>query len=187
MSTRINREKNLYFFRYRIIGALKKFTKWPVLYLGLKLTIHVNKSQIHSRETVPLRENPNLPGSETSLGIHIAIIRIGLVFYQHRDLHYPDHGSAAYCRKLEIRQQQTYRHAASGQRKVSIRIYFSISIPFFYSGIAANPRPFQCRSGTVFDHFLCLSDPTPDPELKFFFFKAYKETPRNFLTTESFI
>ncbi len=34
----------------------KKLKKWPrpVLYLGLKLTIHITKTQIHLRETVPL-------------------------------------------------------------------------------------------------------------------------------------
>jgi hypothetical protein len=34
-------------WQYKIIGAPKKFKKWPVLYLGLKLTIHVVKGQIH--------------------------------------------------------------------------------------------------------------------------------------------
>ncbi len=36
-------------WQYKIIGAPKKFKKWPVLYLGLTLTIHVVKSQIHLR------------------------------------------------------------------------------------------------------------------------------------------
>jgi hypothetical protein len=137
-----------------------------------------SKAKSYSRETVPLRQNPNLP--ETFLRIHIATTRIGLVFYQHRDLHYPDHGTAAYCRKLEIRQQQTYRHG--------IRIYFLKKVldPF---GQCCASSTFQCTSGTVFIilFYRYRPDPTPDPELKFFFFKAYKETPRYFLTTESFI
>ncbi len=33
--------------QYKIMGEPKKFKNGPVLYLGLKLTIHVIESQIH--------------------------------------------------------------------------------------------------------------------------------------------
>jgi hypothetical protein len=35
------------FLHYKIIGASKKLKNGAVLYVGLKLTIHVNKIQIH--------------------------------------------------------------------------------------------------------------------------------------------
>jgi hypothetical protein len=37
----------MHFLRYKIIGAFKQIKNGPVLYLGLKLTILVIKSQIH--------------------------------------------------------------------------------------------------------------------------------------------
>ncbi len=46
MQTRINREKYT-FLRYKITEAPRKFKKWPRLLLGLELTMHVLKSQIH--------------------------------------------------------------------------------------------------------------------------------------------
>jgi hypothetical protein len=40
-------QQDLVFLQYKITGAPKKYKNGPVLYLGLKLTIHVIKSKIH--------------------------------------------------------------------------------------------------------------------------------------------
>ncbi len=43
----------IHFLQYKIIGAPKNLKNGPVLYLGLKLTIYVIKSQInHVRQSL---------------------------------------------------------------------------------------------------------------------------------------
>jgi hypothetical protein len=58
------------FLRHKIIGAPKNFKNVYVSYLGLELTIHVIKSQIHlGRMTVPLRDGEIYLDTDTNYSI----------------------------------------------------------------------------------------------------------------------
>ena len=74
-----------------------------IIILMLKpLYVQVAKHELHA--TTALRQ-PN----------RAAPTRIGLVFYQHRDLHHPEHGSAVYHRMLTDRQHASYVGWLAGQ------------------------------------------------------------------------
>jgi hypothetical protein len=49
--------RKIHFLQYKIIGAPKNVKNVPVLYLDLKLTIHVIKSQIHLAFKIPFSGN----------------------------------------------------------------------------------------------------------------------------------